>query len=265
MCGHSHPGPSLQRRVPRDGGRGHETDPDYRRRGLLTEVGRASYTSWKEAGIPFVVGIPNDQWRSRPIAFGFTPVAELPWWVRRIDPIAVLAKKIGLNWSRRASSPIEPREREMRVSPLADTSPLDELWHRTGEEGVVRDSAWYQWRYLNAVPRCTVVGAWRGNSLVGVVALRSEVDDDRLTGFIGEARACELGVLRCLLARSCGELRNRGVARAAILAQPGSLLEEAALSLGFLPRRATFLIQAVDLGGRLPRAALFQGGDFDVV
>ena len=56
-----------------------------------------------------------------------------------------------------------------------------------------------------------------------------------------------------------------GAVRVAMLIHPGTTLEEAALIMQILPRRANFLVEAVDLGLGLPRTADLQGGDFDTV
>ena len=133
------------------------------------------------------------------------------------------------------------------------------------ENGVVRGAAWYRWRYLDAVPKWEVLGAWEAGRLVGAVAFH--LDDDRRlpSGLIGEVVGVRFEVLRVLLGRCCQELRAMGAVRAAVLVQPGRLLEQVALATAFLPRRATFSVEAVDLGGGLPLAAHFQGGDFDAV
>ena len=40
------------------------TDPEYRRQGILTAIARLAYDTWRKAGIPFVLGLPNEQWGS---------------------------------------------------------------------------------------------------------------------------------------------------------------------------------------------------------
>jgi hypothetical protein len=240
------------------------TDPDYRRRGLLTSMGAATYAHWREAGIPFVLGLPNEQWGSRSPALGFTPVSELRWWVCA-GTFRRLAAKAGMRWPRSAPAVSAERSGPCQVLPLNDPSPFDELWHRIGEEGVVRDAAWFRWRYLEAVPRWHVLGAWRSRRLVGGAAFRVDANRENPSGTIGEVLASDFATLRLLLAGCREHLRSMGAMRAALLIQPGSSLEEAALASGFLPRPFVFSVRAVDLGGGLPRAARFHGGDFDVV
>jgi hypothetical protein len=257
------------------------THPDYRRRGLLTQGARVAYGRWRDAGIAFTVGLPNEQWGSRAAALGWVTLGELRWWVRWLDPIRVLAAKAKLRgWgSARApeerhrgvpggSSPDDPPVPSMdhlRVSSMDDPAPFDELWDRIGQEGVVRDAAWFRWRYLEAVPKWNVLGAWQRDRLAGGVAFHLDASRDCPSGLLGEVMAPTFRVARLLLLRSCDALRAMGAVRAALLIQPRSVLEEAALAAGFLPRPAAFSVDAVDLGGGLPRACRFQGGDFDVV
>jgi hypothetical protein len=253
------------------------THPDYRRRGLLTQGARATYACWRDAGIAFTVGLPNQQWGSRAAALGWVTLGELRWWVRWIDPARALAAKAGLRWPGAAAAPRgrafqsssmdDPRvsSKDLRVAFVTDSAPFDELWDRIGQEGVVRDAAWFRWRYLEAVPKWTVLGAWQEGRLVGAVAFHLDAADDCPSGLLGEIVAPTLSVARLLLRRACEALRVMGAVRAALLIQPGGVLEEAALAAGFLPRPSTFSIEAVDLGGGLPRACRFQGGDFDVV
>src|SRR5271163_281274 len=38
------------------------TAPDFRRRGLHTQVSRHAYDFWRERGVAFVSGMPNENW-----------------------------------------------------------------------------------------------------------------------------------------------------------------------------------------------------------
>ena len=243
------------------------TDPEYRRRGLLTKMGPETYEHWRRAGVAFVLGIPNEQWGSRAGALGFVPVSELRWWVRWLDPVRMLAASVGLRYARSVGqvSAARSRSASFDVSSISDPSPFDDLWRRTGEEGVIRDAAWFRWRYLEAVPAWSVLGAWRERKAVGAVAFRLDSVPERPSGTIGEVVALELPSMRALLEAACQSLRRQGAVRVALLIQPGSVLEQAALATGFIPRRFAFSVQAIDLGGGLPSAGHFQGGDFDVV
>jgi hypothetical protein len=237
------------------------TDPDFRRQGLLTQGGDAAYSHWREAGIAFTVGLPNEQWGSRAVALGWIRVGALRWWVRWLDPIRML----GVPRSRSPRTLPGARLGRFVVARVFDAKQLEDLWELIAEEGVVRDAAWFRWRYLEGVPKWNVIGAWESGRLVGVAAFHLDRDLDLPSGLIGEVLGVSFEVLRVLLQRCCLELRGWGAVRAALLIQPGDVLEQAALATAFLPRPASFSVEAVDLGGGLPLAAHFQGGDFDVV
>ena len=241
------------------------THPDYRRRGLLTQGGTFTYTEWRKAGIAFTVGLPNEQWGSRTAALGWVRLGELRWWIRWLDPVAVLAAKVGLRRSRFARPPRRQRCDGLQIATVDDPAPFDELSERSGEDGVVRNAAWFRWRYLEAVPRWRVLGARQPGGLVGGVAFHLDARRDCPSGLVGEVLASTFDVMRALLVGACEEVRDMGAVRVAILIPPGSMLEEAALAAGFLPHQWVFSVEAVDLGGGLPRTSRFQGGDFDVV
>jgi hypothetical protein len=219
------------------------TDPDFRRRGLLTSVAPAVYAQWREAGVRFVLGMPNENWGSRAAALGWTKLVELRWWVRWLAP-----------WRARV-------EARARPEPAA----LEALWRRQPDDGVVRDAAWFHWRYLEATPPWTLVAHEPRGELEGVLTFSLDAHPTRPTARIGEVLASGFSARRAVLARALPQMRAAGAVRAALLIQSGSPLEEAALSVGFIPRAATFSVQGVKLADDLPRAALFHGGDFDVV
>jgi hypothetical protein len=243
------------------------TDPGYRRRGLFTTLGAETYAHWRRAGVAFVLGMPNEQSGPGAKALGFVPVSELRRWVRWLDPLGILASAAG--WRRPRAAPEVPAAPvavgALEIAPITDAAPLDDLWRRTGYEGVIRDAGWFRWRYLEAVPAWNVLGAWNNRHLAGVVTFRLAGDPGRASGTIGEVVAPDFSILRALLKAACTELRRRGALRVTVLSQANSVLEQAALSTGFVPRRYSFSVQALDLGGGLPRAGHFQGGDFDVV
>jgi len=244
------------------------TDPDYRRRGLLTRMGTETYEHWRRAGVSFVLGLPNEQWGSRAGALGWVPVSELRWWVRWLAPLRMLAASVGLPYPRPARRISEGRASpaSIEIRAVTDPSPFDDLWRRTGTEGVIRDANWVAWRYLGAVPAWHVLGAWRGGELAGALAFRlDETNPERPSGIIGEVVTPDLSTMRVLLRAARDRLREMGAIKVSLLIQWNALLEQAALATGFVPRPYSFSVQAIDLGAGLPRATHFQGGDFDVV
>ncbi|HXJ18601.1 MAG TPA: GNAT family N-acetyltransferase [Polyangia bacterium] len=215
-------------------------DPEHRRRGLLTETALLTFEQWKRAGVAFVFGLPNQNWRSRLTALGFVALGEARWWVRWLSPLRRLAGTVTL---------------------LDDPAPIDGLWAGTADEGLVKDAAWYRWRYLAAPRPFQLIGAHGAGRLAGVAAFRC----DGASAIVAEVQTAGLDTARDLLKAACRAAAAGGARRAALLVHSGTQLEQAALAAGFVPRPHSFPIVAADLAGGLPRAALFQGGDFDVV
>ena len=58
------------------------TAPEFQRRGLLTRVGTHTYAQWHAAGIPFVLGLPNERWGSRTNALGWVELCDYQWLAR---------------------------------------------------------------------------------------------------------------------------------------------------------------------------------------
>lgn len=237
-------------------------DPVHRRRGLLTQTATVTFARWREAGVAFVFGVPNQNWGKRLAALGFVQVAEVRWWVRWLDPFRSLATKVGLPWFSAQPEPALNASFVADGKPVDDPASLDAFWARSADEGVIRNGAWFDWRYRRAPQGFHLIGASSsGYPLDGLVAFRRE----GASGLIAEVHGADLETTRSLLMRACDELRGLGAERATLLIQAGTPLEEAALASGFFPRPYGFPVVAADLGAGLPRAALFQGGDFDVV
>ena len=144
--------------------------PDFRRRGILTALGKATYESWADGGVSAVFGVPNQNWGTRTDALGLQPLFPLGW--ERIPlrvglalvrsqrlpraltvPLAPLADALARVWRAAARFP-GGRMRGVRVEAIACAgAEIDELWDRAGApygNAVVRDAAWVNWRYLQA-------------------------------------------------------------------------------------------------------------------
>ena len=125
----------------------------------------------------------------------------------------------------------------------------------------MKDAAWHRWRYLAAPRPFQIIGAWSGRRLAGAAAFRCQAG----SAIVAEVQTCEVDAARALLKEACRLARAQDAWRVALLIQAGTPLEQAALATGFVPRPRGFPVVAADLAGGLPRAALFQGGDFDVI
>jgi hypothetical protein len=265
------------------------TDPDFRRRGLLTSVGAVAYERWRAAGVSVVLGLPNDKWGSRTGALNWQPLFGLRWLIRPLRPEAIAARRMGLApgglaalgglwniaWDRGLRA--EPGLSVTMVGRAG--AAFDQLWARCRDSlalSVVRDSAWVNWRYLAAPGQAyRVLLAERDGAAAGYIAYRLERGGGRPWGMIAELTTIpgDEAARRTLLGRAVAHLRAAGAEAIATLAIPGSALERSYRRAGFVfGRPGAFTVQYVPLATGVP-AAVFRdpdgwalaGGDFDVI
>jgi Acetyltransferase (GNAT) domain len=265
------------------------TAPEFQRRGLLSVVGRQVYDTWRAAGVPFVIGLPNERWGSRAGALGWEPLFQLQWLARPLRPEAILARRLrlpllarltpaGAVWNAFWHLRLR-RDPAVRVRPVERAGPeFDQLWQRCAADAaasVVRDSAWVQWRYLDAATYdYRVLLAERDGQPAGYAAYRVESHAKGTAGFVAEifAAQADTSARRTLIAETIAALRTAGADNAVTLAVPGSSLERDLRDGGFLYSRGAFSVQIVPLDPNLPLDLLrdprnwsMAGGDFDVI
>jgi predicted N-acetyltransferase YhbS len=262
------------------------THPAYRRRGLLTRTVRAAHAHWRERGVSFVVGLPNEQWGSRTAALGWRPLTELRWLLRPLRPEALLASRLKVRGLARlpwvawgwngAWNLTMARSHDVVISAVdAGNGRLDigPLGPNPGV-GVVRDNRWIRWRYLDAPSHGTVLIARRDERADGYAAYRHGHRGDARVGLIADLQAVDgrPGTLDALLHTLIGRLRREDVVLAAALAVPGSGLYRLLRRAGFLFSWGAFHVHVVPLDDAIDERFLadpgrwnLAGGDFDVV
>lgn len=265
------------------------TAPEFQRRGLLSRVGHHVYDTWRDAAIPFVIGLPNERWGSRASALGWEPLFPLQWLVRPLRPQAILARRarlpmlgrlapLGALWNGFWDSRLR-RDVTIRTRRVERAGPeFDVLWGRCGASAqlsVVRDSAWVNWRYLDAPSQAyRILLAERAGQPIGYAAYRVEEIRGGRAGVIAELFAAQddSAGRRTLIGTAIDALRAAGADSAATLAIPDTPLYRDLARAGFLRRRGAFSVQIVPLDPRLPmdllrdpRNWIMAGGDFDVV
>jgi Acetyltransferase (GNAT) domain len=265
------------------------TAPEFQRRGLLSSVGREVYDTWREAGVPFVIGLPNERWGSRTGALGWEPLFPLQWLVRPLRPEAILARRLklptlarlaflGAVWNGFWRIRVR-RDSEVQMRPVERAGPeFDRLWQRCGADApvsVVRDSAWVNWRYLDAnAGAYRVLLAEREGQPIGYVAYRVETHPGGVAGFIAElftAQSDSRG-RGALIDQTLDALCAAGADNAITLAIPSTPLYDSLKGAGFMRSRGAFSVQIVPLAPDLPMDTLrdplswnMAGGDFDVI
>lgn len=266
------------------------SDPDYRRQGLLTKVGRFTYDAWREGGIPFVIGLPNQQWGSRTQALGWLPLFPLQWLVRPLYPEALVARRLKLPaalarprllsalWHGWGKLTLRPHS-TIQLRQLRQAEPvLNQLWQRYPADGsfsIVRDAAWVGWRYLASPTYPYQVWlAERAGEPVGYAVYRIEQQAGRKVALIAElfTLPADDKTLNTLLWHVLDRCYAEKVEMVATLAIPGTALHHTLRQAGFRWSWGEFSVEIVPLAGDLPLDSLADphkwvmfGGDYDVV
>jgi hypothetical protein len=264
------------------------TAPQFRRRGLLTKVATRAYDAWRDAGIAFVLGLPNEQWGSRAAALGWQPLFPLRWMVRPLRPEALLARRLKLPLLRRASVVSAAWNRlsnlRLRRDPALQTESIqradevfDQIWRHCKADwmfSTVRDRHWINWRFLSSPSQTyEMIVARRAGNAVGYSAHRIVTTAQGTYGQLADlyvARA-DTAARDTLLAMLLETLHSADAESLYTLAIPGTQNFHWLRRAGFFPRHA-FSVQMVPLSARLPMDLLrdrsrwnLSGADFDVI
>ncbi len=265
------------------------TAPEFRRRGVLTHVGRFIYDTWRDAGIPFTLGLPNEQWGSRTKALGWEALFPFRWLIRPLRPATLLAHRLGVPalarlrpldtvWNRPWDRFVKP-DPTVSIESVRQAGPdFDRLWEACAPEikvSVVRDSQWVQWRYLSAPSQhYRVLLARRAQQPVGYLAYRIKDTPQVKLGFIADlfTPPTERKGRATLLDRVLLRMQAEEVDAVFTLAIPKTPLYRTFRGAGFVFSRGAFSVQMVPLAPDLPMEMFrnpenwhLAGGDFDVV
>jgi len=264
------------------------TAPEFRRRGLLTRVAASAYDAWRDAGVAFVIGLPNEQWGSRAAALGWQPLFALQWLVRPLHPQAILARKLNMPWLQRASLAAAAWNRlwqgRLQRDPQLCTEPasqagqaLDQLWEQCKSDwmfSTIRDRAWVHWRFLSSPSRAyQLTLARRAGQPTGYSVHSLSRTAGGVCAHLAElfAARADSATRDTLLYELIGTLVAAKVESVFTLAVPGTAHYRSLRRAGFFPQRA-FSVQLVPLRAQLPLRAMLDperwnlsGADFDVV
>jgi hypothetical protein len=264
------------------------TDPLFRRQGLLTRAVAQIHATWRDRGVAFVIGLPNNQWGSRTRALGWQPLFPLQWLIRPLRPEALLARRLALPflnrgsavgglWNRYLQGRLhgDPAVRMERVASAGDE--FDRIWgicKSDAKFSTVRDRAWIEWRYLSSPSRNYVVTlARRAAEPVGYCAHCLVESGNRTSAVLAEVLAArgDGSVRDSLLYALIETLLATKAETLATLAVPGTADFHWLRRAGFFPSRA-FSVELIPLTADLPIDAMrcvdnwsLGGADFDVV
>lgn len=263
------------------------TAPMYRRQGILKQLGRELFESWRASGVSMAIGLPNEQYNKA--VLGWQPLFSLKWLIRPLQPERILARRLKLRglarlgvagrwwnwlWDRRESRASRVRIRDVRA---ADAE-IDLLWsscRHSVTTSVVRDSSWVNWRYLAApYRRYRVVLAEQEGQPVGYAAYYLNRSTNATWGVVADLFTApnNFVVMEALVAEIVRRMRVEGADAVATLAVPRTGAYRTYRRAGFLFSKGSFSVECALLDRslsldalRAPQSWCLAGGDFDVV
>ena len=239
--------------------------PSHQGRRLFTRLSRALYADCGAHGMPLTICYPNANSTLGITKAGWQPIARLRTHVLPLDDRWLADRfHLPLPAARLARAAVFRIPATGLVAEQVDGVPdgIDGLWQQVApgvQNGVVRDAAWWRWRYAqhpDAPYRFFEVR--RGGQLVGAaVTLAREAFGGRFLNLL-ELLTVDVGAARALTrAISAGAGDAVG---AALVALPGSPLDRLAPRAGFrrLPQRLEpkpVMFGAVSNDGSVPEPA----------
>jgi len=215
------------------------TDPAWRGRGLFAGVGQQLMAACREANIAAVLSHPNPDSARGLERAGGKPVGHVAAYVRPLDDRWVaqrfhLPQAVATALHRRLSR--ESEGDTAQVVPLLPPD-LDGLWERVQPSvphGIVRDSSWWRWRYVNrpSAPY-TFVTARRGGQLTGLAAVTVAERFGGAFGLVLEFLAADRDAARGLTSGLSVAAAERGAVGLAQVAIPGSPVAGLIAAAGF--------------------------------
>ena len=271
------------------------TAPEFRRQGVLLRLGEEANRHWRDAGYSVVVGLPNEQWGSRTQMLGWRTLFPLGWLRFPLHLDRSLSRpgklprplRFGAHLLGEAASQLWSRPRVRRLGRGSDISleatsatgdTFDRLWadlERYYPNCVMRDAAYVQWRFLDALPvPYKLLLARRGKRPVGYIAYRAWNPRGGHAAYIADLFAApgDSDAARALLGGALRALWKAGAGAAMVTAVPGSALYQTLREAGALPSSAAFHYDLIPLDPSLnlealadPSLWLASGSDSDVV
>ena len=267
------------------------TAPELRRQGAFTAVVSRAHAAWRDAGVAFVLGMPNERHGSRTAALGWRRVSSLRWMIRPLRPDVLLARRSrlgrlpGLKTAGRLWNTLwelgTPRSLGLVFDAL-DRAQCETAFDRLADAGASqepfalhRDKAWMNHRLLDEPESpYEIVIASDGQQAYGYAAYRVRQVNGRRIGAIAElvSRHADSRIGSGLIREAASRLRDEGAEIAIALAVPGSRDHRLFRRRGFLFSWGTFAVHVVilDPGIRIEtlrgsRGWMLAGGDFDLI
>ncbi len=220
--------------------------PDYQGRRMMRPLNEALYRDSATKGMRVSLAYPSNPFAVKGIrSAGWLEVARLrtlvlavddAWLARRFHvprPVAAAVRRLGFGSAR------GPRGEEVGAPPRG----LDDLWAATVADGavrngIIRDAAWWQWRYADS-PMSTYryFEVRRGGRLAAAAAVVEREDFGGRFAYLLELQALDADAARQVVRAVAGSVRDvAGIATVAVDRGPLHRLARSA-GLRTLPQR----------------------------
>jgi GNAT superfamily N-acetyltransferase len=268
------------------------THPEYRRRGILTALGRRANEVWARAGSPFQIGFHYGGWGSLRASLGWQPVVRLVWMKRWVKPFAGLARQFQLPgvaiW--RGLDSVFQRfieKKEKRVCWNSSSSGVhverilkaderfDRLWNDISPEYdilAIRDRPWVEWRCLDrpGVDQRLFL-AERANEPLGYIAIQITQTDEAIRATILDCFVApgDLLTAQALLNRAVAAAAESGARSIAGLVAQESRRADQLRAAGYYAGRHGYDFSLIPYSSSIPSSTaagwLLTGAEGDVI
>ena len=268
------------------------THPEYRRRGILTALGRHANEVWARAGSPFQIGFHYGGWGSLRESLGWQPIVRLVWTKRWLRPFAGLARQFHLPGAAiwRVPDSVFRRYAEQKAGGvhrysgssgvhvervLKADERLNRLWKGISPEFdflAIRDRPFVQWRCLDrpGVDQRLFL-AERANKPLGYIALQIARTDAAVRATVLDCFVAPGDMLtaRALLNHAVAAAAESGARSIAALAAPESRLADQLKTAGFHACRHGYDFSLIPYSSSIPASTaagwFLTGAEGDVI
>ena len=253
------------------------TDSRYRGQGVFSTLQQENEEAAAASGSPLTVTFPNA--KSYPIfvrRLGWTDLPRLRLWARPLRASGVVRYALGRAGEHGGMREPHTASRVfhgLEVRPVERFGPdLDELGARAAAgygNHFSRDSAYFNWRYLDSPRDYRCFGAYRGGELAGVAVVGHTFKHGVSAGFLADLVAApeDGATIRALVSRAVAEVKG-GADALVLLPPPSSTQRRALVRAGFAPtnKKLRCIGKPLHDGARIDERAgawHFTLGDFD--
>jgi predicted N-acetyltransferase YhbS len=229
-------------------------DPDYQGRRLFNPLATKLYEETGKHGMPYTLGYPNENsvrglaragWQELGLLRTHLLMLDAAWYAKRVG-----VPRVFMSAARFALRARKPRGFYVTSETPAPDADINELWDALEPavlNGVIRDSTWFNWRYVQRPSAAyRFFSARRDGHLVGVAVTTQREQRGGMFTYLLEFLAVDDDAARSLVqlvARSAG--RSVGLVLATL---PGTSTSRLAIAAGLRLVPARFEEKALHFG-----------------